>query len=50
MTVLVKLERPIAISWRVVSIDLQSRHPRALRRKASTNAPLLRLMPLGSGH
>ena len=32
MTVLVKFERRIAISWRFRSIDLRSRHPRALRR------------------
>src|SRR6516162_966724 len=32
MTVLAKFERRIAISWSCQSIDLRSRHPRALRR------------------
>jgi hypothetical protein len=32
MTVLVKSERRIAISWSSRSIDLRSRHPLALRR------------------
>jgi len=51
MTVLVKFERRIAISWSSRSIDLRSRHPRALRRIgehvcAATAADAIRLKPL----
>src|SRR5215813_14450484 len=50
MTVLVKFERRIAISWSSRSID-RSRHPRALRRIgehvcAATAADAIRLKPL----
>ena len=50
MTVLVKFEGRMAISWSNRSIDLRSRHPRCLAEWASTYAPLLRLMPFGSSH
>jgi len=51
MTALVKFERRIAISWSSRSIDLRSRHPRALRRLGEhlcvvTAADAIRLKPL----
>ena len=51
MAVLVQCERRIAISWSSRSIDLRSRHPRALRRIgehvcAATAADAIRLKAL----
>ena len=51
MMVLVRFERQITISWSIRSIDLRSRHPRALRRIgehvcAATAADAIRLKPL----
>src|SRR5215472_13707354 len=51
MTVLVKFECRIAISWSSRSFDLRSRHPRTLRRIgehvcAVTAADAIRLKPL----